>query len=79
MLERDYHLSYPFLFEWHGQLSMAPETKRNKTIELYRYVEFPLKWEFERVIIDDVQAVDATLHELDGMWWLFCNIGGQDF
>ena len=57
----------------------VPETKRNKTIELYRCVEFPLKWEFERVIIDDLQAVDATLHELDGMWWLFCNIGGQDF
>ncbi|MGO9567410.1 MAG: hypothetical protein ACLP5H_07720 [Desulfomonilaceae bacterium] len=79
VLERDYHLSYPFLFEWHEQLYMVPETKRNKTIELYRCVEFPLKWEFERVIIDNVQAVDATLHEVDGMWWLFCNIGGQDF
>jgi hypothetical protein len=79
VLERNYHLSYPFLFEWHGQLYMVPETKRNKTIELYRCVEFPLKWEFERVIIDDVQAVDATLHEVDGMWWLFCNIGGRDF
>jgi hypothetical protein len=79
VLERDYHLSYPFLFEWHGQLYMVPETKRNKTIELYRCVEFPLKWEFERVILDDVQAVDATLHQVDGMWWLFCNIGGRDF
>jgi hypothetical protein len=79
VLERDYHLSYPFLFEWHGQLYMLPETKRNKTIELYRCVEFPLKWEIESVIIDDVQAVDATLYEVDGMWWLFCNIGGRDF
>ncbi len=79
VLERDYHLSYPFLFEWHGQLYMVPETKRNGTIEMYRCVEFPLKWEFDRVIIDNVQAVDATLHEVDGIWWLFCNIGGPDF
>jgi hypothetical protein len=79
VLERDYHLSYPFLFEWHGQMYMVPESKRNKTIELYRCVEFPLIWEFDRIIIDNVQAVDATLHEVDGMWWLFCNIGGRDF
>lgn len=79
VLERDYHLSYPFLFEWRGQLYMVPETKRNSTIELYRCVEFPLKWEFDRVLIDKVQAVDATLHEDDGIWWLFCNIGGREF
>ena len=27
----------------------------------------------------DVQAVDTTLFEKDGLWWLFCNIGGKDF
>ena len=79
VLERDYHLSYPFLFQWDGQLYMMPETKRNGTIELYRCTEFPLKWEFDRVIMDNVQAVDATLHEVEGTWWLFCNIGGRDF
>lgn len=79
VLEREYHLSYPFLFEWEGNLYMIPETKRNKTIELYRCAEFPQKWEFDRVLIDDVQAVDTTLCEKDGLWWLFCNIGGKDF
>ena len=79
VLERDYHLSYPFLFEWEGNLYMIPETKRNKTIELYRCVEFPMRWEFETVLMDDVQAVDTTLHEKDGLWWLFSNIGGKDF
>ncbi len=79
VLERDYHLSYPFLFQWDGQLYMMPETKRNGTIELYRCKELPLKWEFDRVIMENVQAVDATLHEVGGIWWLFCNIGGRDF
>ncbi|MGC8658897.1 MAG: glucosamine inositolphosphorylceramide transferase family protein, partial [Desulfomonilaceae bacterium] len=79
VLERDYHLSYPFLFEWEGALYMIPETKGNKAIELYRCTEFPLKWKFEKILIKDVLAVDSTLLEKDGVWWLFCNIGGKDF
>jgi len=79
VLERDYHLSYPFLFEWRNDLYMIPETKRNNTVELYRCTEFPLKWEFDRVLIANAQAVDNTLHEQDGIWWLFCSIGGKDF
>ena len=79
VLERDYHLSYPFIFEWEGTLYMIPETKGNKAVELYRCSEFPLKWEFEKVLLKDVLAVDSTLFEKDGFWWLFCNIGGKDF
>ncbi|MGO9117541.1 MAG: hypothetical protein ACLQPD_08010 [Desulfomonilaceae bacterium] len=79
VLEKDYHLSYPFLFEWGNHLYMIPETKRNNTIELYRCVEFPTIWQFDRVLIPNIQAVDATLHEQDGVWWLFCCVGGKDF
>src|SRR5208283_1837879 len=79
ILEKDYHLSYPFLFEWDNHLYMIPETKRNNTVELYRCVEFPANWEFDRVLIADIQAVDTTLYEQDGTWWLLCSIGGKDF
>jgi hypothetical protein len=79
VLEKDYHLSYPFLFEWNNHLYMIPETKRNSTVELYRCVEFPASWEFDRVLIGNIQAVDTTLYEQNGMWWLFCSVGGKDF
>ncbi len=79
VLERDFHLSYPFMLEWDGRLYMIPETKRNNCIELYRCVDFPTGWKLEKVLINDVQAVDATLHEFSGCWWLFCNIGGTEF
>jgi hypothetical protein len=79
VLECDYHLSYPFMLEWEDRLYMIPETKRNNGIELYRCVDFPTKWELEKVLISDVQAVDATLHQHNGSWWLFCNIGGAEF
>jgi len=61
VLERDYHLSYPFLFEWNGNLYMIPETKGNKAIELYRCTRFPNKWEIRERPCGRVQAVDSTL------------------
>ena len=49
VLERDHHLSYPFLFEHEGVLYMVPETAQAGTVELYRCTEFPLRWRRERV------------------------------
>ena len=77
VLERDYHLSYPFLVEDGGELYMIPETYGNGTIEIYRCVDFPGKWRRERVLIDGLQAVDATVHHADGRWWMFANIAAN--
>lgn len=74
VLERDYHLSYPFLVEEGGELYMVPETAQNRTIEIYRCVEFPHRWKRERVLVDGVFAVDATLHREAGRWWMFANL-----
>ncbi|MBN8655989.1 MAG: hypothetical protein J0M11_09650 [Anaerolineae bacterium] len=74
VLKRPYHLSYPFLFDYEGQLYMLPETKENKTIELYRCKEFPDQWEHFRTIFPSIEAVDTTLHEYKGKWWMFVNV-----
>ena len=73
-LERDYHLSYPFIFEWQGELYMLPETADNRTLELYRCLEFPQRWALEKVLLQGVTAADATLAEVDGLWWLFATL-----
>jgi hypothetical protein len=73
VLERDYHLSYPFLLEHEGALYMIPETLRNGTVELYRCVDFPLRWKLERALLEDVRLVDATLHRDAERWWMFAN------
>ena len=80
VLTRPYHLSYPFLFEWNGDVFMAPETGANRTVELYRATNFPAGWELYRVLLEDVEAVDPTFLHYDDRWWLFVNIkneGGQ--
>jgi hypothetical protein len=73
VLEADHHLSYPFLFEHHGQLYMLPESAKNRSVELYRCVDFPLVWKRERVLIDGPRLVDATLYRGTDRWWMFAN------
>jgi hypothetical protein len=80
VLTRPYHLSYPFLFECNGDVFMAPETGENRTVEVYRAVDFPSRWELCRVLLEGVEAVDPTLLHHENRWWLFANIkteGGQ--
>jgi hypothetical protein len=73
VLERDYHLSYPFLVEDEGRLYMIPESAQNRTVEAWRCVDFPLQWRRERVLLDGVRLVDATFHREGERWWMFAN------
>ena len=74
VLERPYHLSYPFVFESNGNYYMIPETSTNQTVEVYRCVEFPTSWVFCTTLMQDVSAVDATLFPHGQKWWLFASI-----
>jgi hypothetical protein len=74
VLRCPYHLSYPFVFEHAGETYMIPETKQNRTVELYRAEEFPRRWKLEAVLMKDVSVVDATIHVKDGRFWMFAGI-----
>jgi len=72
-LSQSYHLSYPFLLEHDGELFMIPETGENRRVELYRCIEFPHRWRFERALLTDVFCVDPTICRAFGRWWMFVN------
>jgi hypothetical protein len=74
VLERPYHLSYPFVFERNGTHYMIPETRGSGQIELFRATDFPRGWVFDRVLVPNVSAVDATLAEINGRWWIFASV-----
>ena len=74
VLEKNYHLSYPFIFEWNDKFYMVPESRGNKTIDLYECAEFPHKWDFKQCLLDNVSAVDTTLIHYCNKWWLFTAI-----
>jgi hypothetical protein len=74
VLEKDYHLAYPFVFEWKGTVYMIPESSENRTIELYECLEFPYKWRHKLNMMEGIFAVDTTLLYYHKQWWLFTNI-----
>jgi hypothetical protein len=78
ILDTPYHLSYPFVFEHENDLYMIPESIENKTIELYKCVEFPNKWEFQLNLMEDIVALDTTIVFHNNKYWLFANLIEND-
>jgi hypothetical protein len=71
VLEKEYHLSYPFVFERQGNYFMVPESAQNRSIDLYECIEFPKLWKYRISLMKNVRAVDTTLFFNQGYWWLF--------
>lgn len=74
ILERDYHLSYPFVFKSEDIWYLIPESAENKTVDLYRCQKFPDEWVYVKSLLTGVEAYDATLHYYAKRWWIFVNL-----
>ena len=48
------HLSYPFVFARDGAVFMIPETVATDTLDLYRAVSFPDRWEKEATLLSGI-------------------------
>ena len=44
VLQDECHYSYPFVFQYNGVWYMIPESSQDKTIRLYKSVDFPAQW-----------------------------------
>jgi len=78
-IDLPYHLSYPFIFKHDKGIYMIPESHQNNTIELWECVNFPDTWSLKKVIFNNISAVDTTLLEYDGFWWMFTNVDRSGF
>jgi len=74
IIEKPYHMSYPFIFESNNTYYMIPETGENKTIELFKCTSFPDKWDFVMNLMENITARDTTLFYYINKWWLFTSI-----
>ena len=82
LIEEPYHMSFPFPFEYQGELYMVPETYEAGEISLYRCVEFPDQWERCGALMEDMEASDSMIFEQDDRWWMLTNLrpeGALDF
>lgn len=71
VLVGDNHLSYPFLFTWHDELYMVPESSAARNVVLWKCNGFPCHWQQVAVLLSNIYAADATLIEYEGTWWMF--------
>ncbi|MBC7842748.1 MAG: hypothetical protein H7099_10565 [Gemmatimonadaceae bacterium] len=71
VLECDFHLSYPFVFQHAGSWYMMPEMGEQGVQDVFRATSFPDQWERHDTLQFGRIIVDPTLH-FDGVrWWLF--------
>lgn len=69
-LDEDWHLSYPYVFDYNGHIYMMPEGNANGDLRLYRAVNFPVEWTFDKVIMKK-PMVDSFIIPHGGKYWLF--------
>ncbi|KAK6933481.1 Glycosyl transferase 64 domain [Dillenia turbinata] len=68
-LDEDWHLSYPYVFNYLGQIYMMPEGSKKGELRLYRAINFPLQWTLDRIVMKK-PLVDAAIIEKDEIYWL---------
>ena len=78
VLEEEFHLSFPFVFKEGEDYYMIPESCKNSDIRLYKSVDFPCKWEFEKQLMNNVDAADTMLFKKNNIWFMLTNICSAD-
>lgn len=64
-LEREYHLSYPFVFRHEGCWYMIPESCAVDEVQLFKAEEFPAKWTYVTTLLH-AHAADTTVQKING-------------
>lgn len=73
VLEKSFHLSYPNVFEYEGDVYMLPETGEVNEVALYKARDFPHNWEKACVLLSGMPYRDSSVIYHQGMWYLFTN------
>jgi len=70
VLREDFHLSYPYVFEWQNVIYMIPETLGANAVCLYEADDFPARWSLKAKLIEG-QCADPSIVRFNDLWWLF--------
>ncbi len=73
VIREPFHLSFPYLFEYEDELYMIPESSAANSIRLYKCIDFPMQWEFQKELRSGIKAADTMLFAHEGKWWMLTN------
>lgn len=71
VLQENFHLSYPHVFEEGGHVYMIPETNQNNSVTLYESLNFPYEWVPVKNIMTGHKYADSDILKKGDMWYLF--------
>ena len=74
VLDLDYHLSYPYIFEEQDEIYLMPETHENNRLEIYKCINFPNKWALYSTCFEGESVSDPFFYnDEQNQKWLFIN------
>jgi hypothetical protein len=73
-INEKFHVSFPYVFQYENNFYMCPETIASRQVRLYKAVDFPLHWELQSVLLDNVCAADPLIFMNNGKFWLLTNL-----
>lgn len=70
-IHESHHQSFPFVFEYDGNLFCLPESYESRELKLYRFNKEKEHFTYFKTLIKEIEAVDPILFDYEGRWWLF--------
>lgn len=74
VLESPQGFAHPFVFNFDGSYYMIPSASNGGLIELFRATDFPMQWTFEKNLLENITAANATMFHHENRWYLFANV-----
>ncbi|MCF8413308.1 MAG: hypothetical protein K9G44_07840 [Melioribacteraceae bacterium] len=78
ILDEDFHLSYPNVFKYQNEWYMIPESSNDFSVRLYKAINFPFEWKFEKRLLSGYRFGDPTIFQYENKWWMFVATTGND-
>jgi hypothetical protein len=69
-IDEPVHMSYPYVLEDGGEIFCIPECAERREVALYRWDRETKRWRRDSVLMEGIAAVDATVFQAYGTWWL---------
>jgi len=78
VLKENFHLSFPFIFQYGSDLFMIPETGEDNSIRLYRPNSDFSEWKFYKKILSGNNYKDSSIYNKDGTLFLFTTVNTEN-
>ncbi len=69
VIEKEFHISYPYIFNDKNMTYFIPETANADCIQLYKLINSKLV--LHKRLIKNITAIDSTVFYYQSKWWIF--------